>query len=89
MKYEKTAKRMREALERAEMSAKDLSIKSEVPEASISQYVNGHLLHFLCHHEICRRAQSLDFTALPARSDMNGIYKNLPHFCPMCPIFAP
>ena len=42
MKYEKTAKRMREALERAEISAKDLSIKSEVPEASISQYVNGH-----------------------------------------------
>ena len=41
MKFEVTAKRIRQALSRADMSAKDLSEKTGVQEASISQYVNG------------------------------------------------
>lgn len=42
MKHEETAKRMRFALDKAAISAKELSIKSGVAEASISQYVNGY-----------------------------------------------
>lgn len=42
MKFEVTAKRIRQALSRADMSAKDLSEKTGVQEASISQYVNGY-----------------------------------------------
>jgi len=42
MKHEETAKRIRFALDKAEISAKELSVKSGVAEASISQYVNGY-----------------------------------------------
>lgn len=42
MKFEVTAKRIRQALSRADMSAKDLSERTGVQEASISQYVNGY-----------------------------------------------
>lgn len=42
MKFEVTAKRMRQALSMADISAKELSEKTGVREASISQYVNGY-----------------------------------------------
>lgn len=41
MKHEKTALRLREALSDSNMTAKELSQKSKVSEASISQYYNG------------------------------------------------
>lgn len=42
MKFEITARRIRQALSNAGMSAKELSEKTGVREASISQYVNGY-----------------------------------------------
>ena len=41
MKYELTAKRLNEALEEANLTAQELSKKSGVNKASISQYRNG------------------------------------------------
>lgn len=41
MKHEVTAKRLRDALARADMSQRELAEKSGVNEASISQYING------------------------------------------------
>ena len=41
MKHEITALRLREALNLCNMIPKELSVKSGVSEASISQYVNG------------------------------------------------
>ena len=42
MKFELTARRIKIALDNANMSAKELSEKTGVKEASISQYVNGY-----------------------------------------------
>lgn len=41
MKHEITAKRLRQAMDRADISAADLSRKANVGEASISQYLSG------------------------------------------------
>ena len=41
MKHELTSKRLRIAMSRANITAQELSIKSGVAKASISQYVNG------------------------------------------------
>lgn len=41
MKFEKTAKRINEAMNEVSISAKELSDRSGVSQASISQYMNG------------------------------------------------
>ena len=41
MRYPKTAKRLQEALKENDLSQQELSDKSDVKKASISQYVNG------------------------------------------------